>query len=315
MNYTATFIKNIQKAIQPTQGIKIEQQRRPPKIYFDEKNHIKTIIVSQTLLKAHSFKGEKNDLCWKRFYHEDLIHSHQKKITLPMLYGLYFEQQCIGRSRYDDKTELPRKQNGQKTIDHIRIDEQVFLFKSKINEYGILLDPIDGGYRNVQVQARRKLKLAGFEGIDIFLEGVADIVTPLEYENYNWPMAICDIKLTKDRFGGWGRNSWEYPDNRDHIQAIVYSKLFNLPFFYWVFDYKSTDRGEVIYPVNTNVEHSDFRKANEAKLRIIEMNERIRSYCADIITNNNIWPVNPRYEICKMCSVLECKSRNTIKEI
>lgn len=310
-DYIRNFVSAIQRATRSKVGetISQEENKKEPKIIW-KNGKITDIILSQSLLSKHSYKGERIELCWRRLYHEDIIRDVDRVVTESMLYGLYFETKCLGTSRDGKYEDLPRKQNGEKTIAQVRIDEQVFLFHQSLSKYEMILDP-----RFVQISQRRLLKMDGFEGINIWVEGTLDFMSPFIYETFNWPKAVVDLKLTKDRFGGFGKFSWAYPDQKDHIQPIMYTLIFEIPFLYWVFDFKPQDRGERPLPVNTNVDHPNRAKAQEARLRFKEVANTIRAFCADVITEDGLWRTNPGYHRCKSCPVLGCKDRKIIEEI
>jgi len=290
---------------------------RPPKIKIVD-GEIKELRISQTLIKKILYKGDKiEDVCWRKIYHVDLIGDYAQIVTESMKNGIFFETICLGKSNNDESiTDLPRKRNGEKKVDQIRIEEQAFLFKQKLIEYGMMLVPGTDEYKNVQVHGCVKHEMAGFGDIDVFIEGTADMITPIEYQLYKYDAAVGDLKLTIDRNSTYGYYSWGKPEHMDHIQAFVYSYLFNLPFFYWVFDYNSKDRGEKIIFVNTNTEHPDTLKANEARIRFKEMFQSIRTVAAEIITAYaKNWPTSPEYNRCKSCPVLNCKDRTKVEEI
>ena len=279
---------------------------------------ITEIRVHQHSLKIYQSHFEKLPICWKRMWHTQLLRDVSEETTESQMRGLYFESQCIGKTAYGYVNELPRLLNGKKSVHNIRIDEQIFNFKSIMKEdrYGIILvDDGFGNFKNCQIKNKKKLDIEDFEGMDIYLEGTADIISSIDFDKYQYEKACIDLKLTMDRNNTFGPYGWGEPSKLDHIQAYVYSYLFDMPFFYWVFDYNSRDRGEKIIPVNTDINHPDNARANEARIRFKETKQIIRSFCADILYNEAMdWPTNPKYSRCKNCPVV-CPDRKTVEEV
>ena len=198
-----------------------KEQKKPRVIIVDGK--ITEIHVTQSLITKLYFKGEKSDRCWKQMYHLELIRDMNGITTDPMLYGTYFETGGIGSGAYGELSELPLLKNGQKSVANQRIDEQIFLFKSLYEKRGIIL--LDDR-SNTQVHKLDPWNLMDSMISKIFLEGTADIVSPIEYENYVYDMCVIDLNLTWDRFGEQGYRTWGNLANMDHIQAYTYAFLF-----------------------------------------------------------------------------------------
>jgi len=283
-----------------------------PRLFLKANGDIKRINVSQSLMSRIVYKGEKTDACWRKLYHTELIRDIDTLATKSQGYGNYFETKCIGKGAYETMDELPLLKNGKKSVDHQRIDEQVFLFHHLAKERGIILmDDLS----NVQVRNSQRYDMEGFESIEVFVEGTADIISPLSYEDYNFDVANIDLKLSLDRFTTRGYYTWGNLEWMDHTQAYMYAFLFNMPFLYWVFDYKSSDRGERMILVNTDIEHKDHKKANEARIRFKELHEGIRTTCAAIYDQHiRGYETNPEYNRCKNCPILDCKDRVKIEE-
>lgn len=295
--------------------IKPKQFKRGPYVTIVD-NRITEIFIHQSLIKRLQYKGEKINQCWKKVWHTELLCDYNNPMTKSMTFGVFFETLCIGKSNSDPIYDLKRKRNGDKTIDQVRIEEQAYLFKNTLDKYGIILIPDgQGSYRNVQVSQKIKHEMEGYEDIDIYVEGVADIISPVSYGKYNYDTAVIDLKLTLNRESNYGYYCWGTPEYMDHIQAFIYSYIFKMPFLYWVFDYNSRDRGEKIIPINTNIEHKDRGKAMEARIRFKDMMQAIRSTAADILTYHTMgWPIVPKYERCKPCPIFNCEEREEIQE-
>jgi hypothetical protein len=242
-----------------------------------------------------------------------------------MLKGLYFESNCLGATANDEELvlDLPRVQSkgkkfGTKTIDHERIDEQIMLFDSYCQKHGVIIvkDPIHSGLKkNVQIK-----KVVEFEAdwleqdypdVKLYMKGVADIISPVHDVDFNYPMAVIDLKLTVNRNSTFGEFAWGSPQYMDHTQGVLYSWFWKLPFVYWVWDYSSKERGNKFVQLIIDTESSDYEIRQESLTRLQEMQQTIRA-CTVLImelTYNNQWgDTNPIFELCKDCPVI-CDKR------
>lgn len=315
------YIKTIKSV---TELPKVEKEGKKPRILIVD-GDIEKIFVSQSLIRKLVYKGDKVEQCWLKIWHTEILRDMDTPQTKSMTYGRYFETECIGGTAYDEPIEMPKsKRDGSKLIDEVRIDEQIFLFKNSLDKYSFILnEQADGTVKNAQIRESKKIDLEGFEGIDIYLEGTADFLSPIAFEKYVHDTAVIDLKLTLDRFAVHGYYTWGNLEHMDHIQGTVYHVLFGMPFFYWVFDYNSKDRGERLIPVITDVEHPEKEKAIEARLRLKQMYQSIRFVCSDIISyfmnpdatdpqGQPFW-IKPEYHRCKNCPV-NCDVKETIQE-
>jgi hypothetical protein len=202
--------------------------------------------------------------------------------------GKYFEWLCIGGSAVasDEVTDLPRTGTGKKTIDHIRIEEQVERFKQ-------LFDPSNPDYQGFTItKAQLELKVGNRKGTIDF-----------EATDKDGAFWINDLKLTADANStrseyGWGHHWSEL----DLIQLIHYSDLYEATYNVrprvglWVFDYspsKLVKFGEIIFS----------NKAREKKeLRFESAFEVIDLY------KKNGWVKLPSESECKNCK-LSCSER------
>lgn len=233
-----------------------------------------------------------------------------------MLRGSYFETVIIGSGRKGEKiTDLPRKQRpvGDRTAEHKRIDEQILLAKLVCEKHGIIINK-DGDFKNVQVEhcVEWEDKPKEFNDYEIFLCLTADIISPIIYNNIKYPEAVIDLKLTADRDNVFGDYKWGDPKSMDHTQAILYSTVLRLPFFYLLFDYRAKDMGYKILPVNTMITWKDKEPKNEqdqiryqeARLRQNELLETLRKAAAKIIEYRiNGWYPYPTLYNCNSCPV------------
>jgi len=256
------------------------------------------IKLNQTAIKAFS-KDEYCPLQLKSMYVDK---THTLKVNEYMLRGQYFETQCIGLGAQGQKTmDLPRLKNGNKGVDHQRIDKQINNFGNVLKEYKMKID-------QKQVEYRFPIEV---EGKNVILFGTADFISSIEDTKLGLqPKAIVDLKLTSSLYKQFGDYSWYFPHNMDHTQAYMYTMLHELihderlPFYYMVFDYKPAP------------EHKIIRKTVE-EMEIREVKESIRSTVAKINHHNDTtWDTNSNYNNCKDCPLEKaCKDYNPIKPI
>lgn len=288
---------------------------RPPRLVF-ENGILKTIYLDGSLIKKMMFKGDKRFYCPKYIYEVQLMRRIEDKSSIYMLRGQYFESMALGSTAYDGPVlDLPRIRGGKKGIDQIRIDAQLHAFPQLVEDHGAVVIK-EGPQRNTQI--RNKVKWdggSGFEDVEVFITMTFDWVTPFSFNNAEYPAAIVDLKLTGDLVGKFGEFCWARPEDMDHISMFIYGFSSGLPTFYWVFDYSTRLENKII-PVNTNIHHPDQKKANEAKLRLKEMDQSIRSCVIDIMTYNQIgWHTEPSFHNCKNCPIESCKDRQMQQEI
>jgi hypothetical protein len=292
-----------------------QKRSRPPNLVF-ENGKLKQIFLSGSIIKKMMFKGDKRYYCPRYIYRVQLMHQYEDSPSIYMLRGLYFESHILGSSAYDGPIlELPRVKGGRKGIDQIRIDAQIHAFPKLAEKYGVEIVK-EGPGKNTQV--RNKVRWDGgesFEDVEVFITMTYDLVSPFIYAGADYPAAIIDFKLTGDLKGKFGEFAWLNPNDVDHISMLIYSFSSGLPTFYWVFDYTKQLRND-IFPVNTNIHHPDIKKANEAKIRLKEMDQSIRSCITDILTYNEIgWHTEPSLENCKKCPIHDCEDRDKKNEI
>lgn len=282
-------------------------------------------MVSSSLIKKFFWRGDEEIICPRKVYHTSIIHDHPIQSTLSMMNGIYFESMTIGGGRYESLYDLPRKRNGDKTADHLRIDEQIHLFDKVVVDHKMIVIK-----NNENIQVSKKYVYEPLPNQDfnhdliIVVSGVYDLISPILNEKVFFEKAVIDVKLAKDREGGFGKFNWGNVKALDHTQPILYSFTSGLPSFYLLFDYKPKDRGYRILPVLTEqylnaleVRPNNFDALNnEAKLRTQELRtiivrtvELILKYQAEG------WPVNPHNNFCKGCPVSEvnggyCKDHN-----
>lgn len=245
----------------------------------------KEFLLSQTALKDL----EKEETCPDRWRAQWI----DKEISFPsnedMDKGKYFEYLAIGAGAVsgEDVTDLPRLQNGRKSIDQVRIEEQAARFKRFIDKQ----DPEFQGFELGETQI--ELKIGNRKGtIDFETIEVAD--------GSRW---INDLKLTKDLTSTRSQYGWGHPwKDLDLVQMVHYSDLYEEKtgikprIGLWVFDYSPELRikfGEI----------KVSQKARNAKeLRFSAAEEVIELY------KINGWIKQPSEYECRRCT-LNCSVR------
>lgn len=261
------------------------------------------IPISQTLIKEFETYG----YCPRKIYVRYIAKTHEQEPSDSMIKGQYFETMALGSGRGGIKvTDLPRKKNGHVTIDHARIDFQAKRFAEVLDKWGIRMPKANGKQLEIITEVN-----------GILLSGNLDFVSRVNNIYGDFPVAVIDLKLTKDRKNTYGQFCWGEPEKMDKLQASMYPLLFKkkwghkLPrdyeimFFYLVFDYKP-DFGDNLIPVFYNA-------AEEEKLmeRIRYTNEKMH----EAIRTD--WPAIPDYEQCKKCPLRisgECKQAPYIED-
>ncbi len=273
------------------------------------------LYISNTVINKFFERGEEIKYCPQWVFQETIIGKVKSPPTHAMNKGSYFETKCIGSGAGGSITDtLPLKNNGGITIDQKRIDAQVVQFKILAEKYKIFLSD---DYSNVQVKEKKHYQQDTWADVEVFITGEADIISPLNYRGRDFQMANIDLKMTKDRLSTFGKYAW---GNRDFIntqQGTIYWLLFNLPFFFWVFDHatKQAPSNEII-PVNHDVNHPNPALAQKAKWRIKSTHEVIRKTITEVAHNFiKGWPTNPDPDLCYKCPVKDCKDRNLLNEL
>lgn len=281
------------------------------------------MIINSSLIKQVMSNGEVDTFCpWKVFTHyvteDPKLMANYTSETL--LKGCYFETLCLGSGvRGQIVDDLPRKQNGNKKVDHERIEMQHLNFMSYCREHDIIIDP----QTNVQIPVYKAVEWDD----EIIVKGEMDIF-PVVLKTPNNPNvpAIVDLKLTADLSNTFGDYGWGDPTSMDHTQAKMYKYLtqnvdivlnkamgntkllnvmdkfdinnINFRFFYWVFEYKATLRSKWIEYVDTPTKRA-------------ELKESIRSTRNQINKYESLgWDKTvPAPENCKTCGVIGCQKR------
>lgn len=255
------------------------------------KDQIKERYPDFYLTQTSTKDLEKNETCptrWKGLWLD-------KTISFPsneaMDRGKYFEWLSLGGGAINDQevTDLPRLNNGSKSLDQVRIDKQADRFKDMFNT-------LSSNFQGFELK-RSQIELKDNESK---LKGTIDFET---LELATGDVWINDLKLTKDLTStrtqyGWG-NSW---DEIDMLQMIHYRDLYYKAFgiiprtALWVFDYSAAMRvriGEIIIS-NKAVEMKDTRF--NAVFDVLKLYE------------DNGWTTTPSENECRTCT-LKCDAR------
>lgn len=297
-----------------------EEQYRIPDIII--KKDKKNWMLSQSLIKKIIDKNhEEKPICFKQLYEVDICHNYQRETSKPQLLGQYFETHCLGGSARSQKVlDLPRKKRGgDKTIDQIRIDKQIELFKQQCNlKNVIIVEDV-----NTQVKCTKQIS------DNVFFSGEFDIFpTPFLYNN-NLEMAIIDLKLATDvnieyAYSKTGESfAWGKPEFLDYIQGDSYHYLVRnidfklnphlkelitqpvqkaidtnmLKMFYWIFGYQKEPLEEQHKIICRN-----YFEYDGSTLRQRDLQERIRKTIALLDYNKALnFPENPSAINCDKC--------------
>ena len=302
----------------------------------------KTRPLNQSLIKKFVYRGDERELlCPYNIYSID-IQGKYKFQTESMLKGSYFETLCLTKGAGGKITnDLPRKKlikkqeienikriaqgleplPGNKTEDHLRIDEQAKRFYHLADKYQITVS--EG---NTQV----RIVIPWHKDENIHLSMEFDIFPTAIMTNSGLKLAVIDLKLTTDVNSTYGEFCWGSPEYMDITQALMYTygikqvinhvemnphlrdilskpavNLINnggLEFFYWVFSYKKLE-DKLIKVVWDSTRESELHETINKAISMIEYYEGLG------------WPTKPDYRLCKNCPILECPEKQHIQTI
>jgi hypothetical protein len=273
------------------------------------------IYISNTLINQFFDRGTEKNYCPKRVFEEYMVGRWKKAATDAMNKGSYFETKCIGSGAGGSKVlTLPPGRGGKISVGQQRIDGQVAKFKMLCDEYGIL---IQEDFGNTQVKEKKIFDQTDWLDIVVFLTGEADFISPIDnYRGHKFPMACIDLKLTGDLTSTFGPYSWGNLDFINTQQGTIYHMLFEMPFFFWVFDYKAKGPENKLIPVNHDINHANPQLASKAKYRLSSTREVIRKTTNEVAHNFiKGWPAKPEPKLCSGCPVMNCNERNNLEEI
>lgn len=278
------------------------------------------IWINSGLIQHMYSKGNPNQVCPKQIkaFYVDGTHEHPDRLS--WMQGRYFESQCIGMSRDGVVDDLPRdKRNGKKMADHMRIDDQVMVWRQVAKKYMITVDET-----NVQVHLRMPYNQKyGLEGhLDIFPTTVLDVTTGEEL------VSAIDLKLTDDVEGTWGNFSWGAPSHMDFTQGIHYSYLiqnieneYNDISSYTDSFIKFCKEGKVqfIYFVFGYKKNKGFRNPFRIlmdDMKMSEYKETLRKVVSSLdLMEHSGWAPERNADLCPRCPIKECEMKNSIVDV
>jgi len=295
---------------------------KKPMVRFNG-DEIVELNINHSFIKRLLYKGnERPDICPYNLLKTDIVPEFKTPPSLPQLQGLYAESRILGKSAHEIMLDLPRKGNGDKTIDHQRIDDAINRFKRIHSKTDLMITS-----SNVQIKIKKpwidpdsKYKN---DSLSVYLMGIVDIISPYHDKEFDvdLEMSVIDFKLTKDRnqcyfnkVKPWLSFTWGCPDEMDHLQGIMYSAMTGYPFMYLVHDYNPKDNTPYYkpIPIKTIASHPDDI---EARNRYKEMIQSIRWTIQKILMwNEEGWRKEP-CETCNYCPVLSCELKNKARVI
>lgn len=279
-------------------------------LVFDENGILVELYLSYSLISKMFFKGNEIEHCPYQILKTYISGEYSYPSTEAMHKGLYFESKIIGKTA-DGTTEVEpvTTSKGKPTADQIRIDTQIKLFhEGNIDTGSIPLGKKYGleiGEDNVQVKASRQLVIPSLD-FNVFATVTADYLGPIVYRSKKYDTAVVDLKLTGNLMNTFGDFGWGDMDRTDKTQAYINSFVFDLPFFYFIFDYPATNMTHRLLKINTYAEwrkksHDDVMY-HETSLRLQEMKETIRKAAMNIeFYLQEGWPTNPSIKRCHDC--------------
>ncbi len=151
----------------------------------------------------------------------------------------YFKTGCVGADREDKICDLKKTKRNKKTAMQKKIDKQIAVFEDSFSYHNMLVFT-SGKYKNTNIKQQKKIINNNKE---IIIKGVADIISPVKFtygdKEYNFDAAIIDLQITKNINNLYGEICWATPQHMNHDYAYFLSVIFDLPFVYWIFDYKN----------------------------------------------------------------------------
>jgi hypothetical protein len=314
MTYLKEFIATISKAT--TTIASPLAKSKPDVIVYAPDGSIKEINLSSGLIMKLYNNGTKNDSCPKlirslyidgKFAEEEYDSVTNTRYLQTKLLGCDFDGNQVN--------DLPRDQRtkGKKTSQQ-RLDHHVSIFGMIQDIHGIVIVKEDKG-KNVQVEM--KTLFEEVDGIKVNVYSVANIISPLKVdEETDYDLCILEVVATGDIYSNYSAFGIDKIANHDHIQLTLNSMLSEIKnTAYLVFDY-STKLNYKIFSVNNNPEHEDSKKANEAKFRVLQTQQTIKSIVADFIYYEQIgWRAEPSNSLCGRCNDIYCEYRGKTFEL
>lgn len=251
------------------------------------------LVLSQSRVKR--LTGE--FCCPTRFYATEVARTHHVEPTESMRKGQLFEYLALGSlNREGQVPTLERRQNGQLTVDELRIRKQAAEFKRLLPLYDITI--LSTG---VAVTVPLRLR----SGDELFVTCLLDAI--ISYRNRPF---IMDLKLTADVDSRFGEYCWKLPHLMDHLQAHTYLYAFNkatqrqdVGFIYALFDYKPR--------IDHDILEVKASAGNEAEMR--------QRFQVAFDTYHQFeaagWPARPSWNQCEKCPLTTCPVRQKTKDV
>lgn len=202
--------------------------------------------LSKSLIGAYADYNDGKE-CGLRFESIYINKTLSPEPSEAMLLGRYFEYLCTGYYDGDVAPEPKTKRDGSLTAEYMRAEIQADNFKNYVREMGIEI-----------LQVGKKIVS---DGCSMILDILA---------MYQGREVIIDLKYTARLRDKWDDNGWEAFEykTKHHTQAIHYSFMTGLPFYYFVFS--STNEDVEFFEVV--MEQPITNEIHEAKLRTIRAN-------------------------------------------
>jgi hypothetical protein len=282
---------------------------------------IVTIYLSKSLILKLIYKGEPYDICPYKAYRTQLLRDVVTPTTDSQRKGLYFESRCLGLTASGAAvTDLPRTALGKKYVDQQRIDLAVDRFFRVAKEYDMLVSPdFIQWHKRVDVTDQ-----FGTDSVRVFLDGTLDFISPVRVPDaYSYDAIVVDLKLTKDLdvchpykpSKEYTVTPWGCPDEMDFTEAVMYHRIFGLPFMYLVFDYKKDNASFKAIPIAVDTEDPNPQLRRKARNRHLEFDQTLRWTVQNILYWEGLgWPAEPSDTKCKRCPVADCLNRFKIRE-
>lgn len=248
------------------------------------------VKITSSIVKQIFYKGEERIHCPRKIYVTYVAETHKALPSIYMLRGLFFEFRCLGSMSSHQKddpdwTELFYKNNPEKPLAETeRILQQVDTFRGKVySAYGLEINE-----ERVQIKGEKLL-----EDHKIVLEGEADLISPISFtaegKEYVFGDCVIDLKLTGSLDNDFGEYSWAKAQEMDHIQAYIYGAIWELPFMYFVFDYKKFPEYLPILKTMKEDESMEYMQTIQNTKDLILKYEKKK------------WPAVATYRLCKNC--------------
>jgi hypothetical protein len=227
------------------------------------------MLITQSIVKALE------EYCPRKVY--DQYGDGNETTSVPKQRGSYFETLALGSGANGVVTSsLPLLKSGEKSVDHVRIEQQATRFKNMFNP-----SHADFCGRNILT----KQEVVEFQGrrgtIDFTTQGV-----------------IWDLKLTADLDGYWAT-----PENNDLLQQVFYRWLYKQKY--------GTDMETRLlifeYGPRTRIKEIKINVSEHATSSALQRFDKITESVAEWELLDE-WPRIPSEKSCSICS-LACSKR------